>query len=102
MATSARKSNQTQSAHPIGRLLVAAAVTAAAAFLLASLASFDPGDPPTHLVYPANSPVRNLCGPVGAWAAYEMVRLLGASSWMVVLAGIVLALLCLGGKRTTF
>ena len=101
MATTARK-NQTNPGHPIGRFVFAAAVTAASAFLLASLASFDPADPPTHLVYPANSPAHNLCGPVGAWAAYQLVRVLGFASWLLVLAGIVYSLLCLGGKRVTF
>jgi S-DNA-T family DNA segregation ATPase FtsK/SpoIIIE len=52
-------------------------------FVAASLVSFDPGDPPTHLVYPPNSPVRNLCGPAGAWMAYHAFKLLGWGAWVV-------------------
>ncbi len=102
MATPARKTNQTQTTHPIGRFVLAAAITAFAAFLLVSLASFDPADPPTHLVYPPNAPAHNLCGPVGAWSAYHMVRLLGMGSWLIVLISTIYALLSLGGKRVSF
>ena len=102
MATPARKTNQTQTNHPLGRFILAAAITALAAFLLVSLVSFDPADPPTHLVFPANNPAHNLCGPVGAWSAYHLVRLLGFASWIVVLTSTVYALLALGGKRISF
>ncbi len=103
MASSARKTNPTRTEnHPIGKLILAAAVTALSAFLLVSMASFDPADPPTHLVYPPNTPAHNLCGPVGAWSAYHMVRLVGMGSWLLVLVSTVYALLALGGRRISF
>src|SRR3954470_4320334 len=88
--------------HPFGRLILALGLTAFAAFLLASRVSFDATDPPTHTVWPANAPVRNVCGPVGAWAAYELVKLFGVASWMVVGAVLLHAMLVLWGKRVGY
>ncbi|MEX2220113.1 MAG: DNA translocase FtsK [Phycisphaerales bacterium] len=98
MGKSARR-EAPKSSHPIGRAVIALALTACAFFLLASRVSFDPFDPPTHLVWPANEPVRNVCGPVGAWVAYQLVKLIGAASWLVVSAVVLYALLVLGGMR---
>ena len=39
-------------------------------FMLASLIGFDPGDPPSHVKWPANSPVHNWCGAFGAAMSY--------------------------------
>jgi S-DNA-T family DNA segregation ATPase FtsK/SpoIIIE len=64
---------------------------AAWAFVAASLVGFDPADPPGHVVFPANDPVANWCGPFGAAVAYGLVRTLGVGSW-VLLAFIGLAL----------
>ena len=103
MATSARKANLSQAnPHPFGRLIAAAAITGAAAFVFASLASFNPSDPPTHLVYPPNSPAHNLCGPAGAWLAYKLVRLFGFAAWVLVAGATVYAFLKLWGKRISF
>ena len=57
---------------------------AAWAFVAASLIGFDPADPPSHVVFPANDPVANWCGPFGAIVAYGLVRLLGIGAWIVV------------------
>ncbi len=57
---------------------------AAWAFVAASLIGFDPADPPSHVVFPANNPVANWCGPFGAIVAYGLVRLLGIGAWIVV------------------
>ncbi len=46
-------------------------------FVLASLVSFDPADPPTHAVWPVNSPPRNWCGLVGSGIAFGLLRTLG-------------------------
>src|SRR5690606_15507349 len=85
----------------IGRVLAVAGLVGLAAFLVTSRVSFDPSDPPTHLVYPANDPVRNLCGPVGAWAAYHLVRLLGFGSWLIIAAVTLYAALGLWGRRVS-
>ena len=45
-------------------------------FLLLSLASFNPGDWPSHQVYPF-SPVQNLCGSAGAFVAYYLFLSVG-------------------------
>jgi len=55
------------------------------AFVAASLIGFDPADPPTHLVWPANDPVVNWCGPFGATVSYTLFKLLGIGAWALVL-----------------
>ncbi len=57
---------------------------AAWAFVAASLVGFDPADPPSHVVFPANDPVANWCGPFGAVVAYGLVRTLGVGAWILV------------------
>ncbi len=57
---------------------------AAWAFVAASLVGFDPADPPSHVVFPANDPVANWCGPFGAVVAYGLVRTLGVGAWIMV------------------
>lgn len=54
------------------------------AFVFASLIGFDPADPPSHLVSPANSPVANWCGLFGAYVSYLLIKLLGFGAWVVV------------------
>src|ERR1043165_3577232 len=104
MARTARTADRSNphSAQPVGRLIAALGLTAFATFLLASRFSFDPADPPTHLVWPANTPVRNVCGPVGAWTAYQLVKLFGLGSWLVVGAILLHAMLVLWGKRVGY
>ncbi len=49
----------------------ALALLALTVFLTVSLATYDPGDPPSTLVYPPRHAIRNACGPAGAfWPAY--------------------------------
>lgn len=55
------------------------------AFLLIALVSFHPADAPGHAVYPPNDPVSNWGGPVGAYASYHLLRLLGLSAWLLML-----------------
>ena len=62
------------------------AVAAAWVFMFASLVSFDAADPPTHTIWPANDPIHNWCGPVGAWFAYKGVKLLGIGVWVVMIS----------------
>jgi S-DNA-T family DNA segregation ATPase FtsK/SpoIIIE len=63
----------------------ASALLLALIFLVLSLASYDPADPPGSAVEPANDPVANPCGPVGALLAHGFYQALGWSSWVVLL-----------------
>ena len=63
----------------------ASALLLALIFLVLSLASYDPADPPGSAVEPANDPVANPCGPVGALLAHGLYQVLGWSSWVVLL-----------------
>ena len=53
-------------------------------YVAVSLAGFDPADPPTHAVFPANETTQNWGGLVGAWAAYGQYRLLGWAAWLPI------------------
>ena len=69
---------------PVIYRLVLLALLAFGAFVLASLIGFDRADPPSHLVYPPNSPVANWCGPFGAAVAYHLFKLVGLGAWVFV------------------
>ena len=66
--------------------LVALALLAACVFVALSLYSFDPADPPTATVFPANAQVTNLCGPVGAFLAHYLRDSLGLGVWVLLTA----------------
>ncbi|MEL7473594.1 MAG: DNA translocase FtsK 4TM domain-containing protein, partial [Planctomycetota bacterium] len=79
--------------------LIWLAAAAGWAFLAAALLGFDRADPPTHAVWPTNSPPANWCGPVGAWLAAHAFKLLGWAIWLPMLiagAGLVWTL---SGRR---
>ncbi|MEM1328944.1 MAG: DNA translocase FtsK 4TM domain-containing protein [Planctomycetota bacterium] len=68
---------------PLGRVLWL--VSAAAwLFVTTALVTHNAGDPPTHTVWPANDPVANLCGPVGAFISYHLFKLLGLTAWALL------------------
>ena len=54
-------------------------------FITLSVVSFDPADPPSHLVAVHNDPATNLCGRFGAVVAWELHRVLGIGSWVLLL-----------------
>lgn len=54
--------------------------------LLASLWSFDPADPPSDYVFPANEQITNWCGPAGARLAFHLIHWLGFASILVCAA----------------
>lgn len=68
----------------VGQRLFLIALIGAWVFVVGSLIGFNAGDPPTHLVSPANNPVKNWCGGVGAWTAYHMIWVLGAGAYVLV------------------
>jgi|GEM_PF-5667086 len=53
-------------------------------FILVSLITFNPADPPSHIVAPANETVANLCGAVGAWIAYQLLSVVGPGVWLLM------------------
>lgn len=60
--------------------------------LAVALVTFDSGDWPSHVVAPHNDPVRNLCGTIGAFVAYQAYFIVGIGSWAIMLGlGVFLA-----------
>ena len=58
--SSSKRSVRTEEGLPLWKPIAWLLLTGAWAFVLASLLTFDPGDPPTHLVWPGNDPVVNV------------------------------------------
>ncbi len=88
---------------PIWPRLLWVAGASAWVFLAASLVSFSAADPPSNAVYPPNDPVRNWCGPAGAWAAYHLLRFVGWAVWVPLAAtGAGLALPLFGRRVSWF
>jgi len=54
-------------------------------FLLVSVLSFDPADPPSHAVYPPNSPPANWCGRAGAHVAFGLLMAVGDGAYPLLL-----------------
>src|SRR5262252_4685009 len=95
--SSARSNNSKSGGGILGRRLVLLILLAGWAFVFASLIGFDPADPPSHLVYPPNSPVANWCGSFGAAIAYTMFKVIGYGAWVfVVMLGLGLMSSALG------
>jgi len=61
------------------------ALIAVWAFLVLSLAGYDPADAPTHSVYPPHDPTRNPAGPVGAALAHWSYKTLGYQAWVLLI-----------------
>ena len=57
----------------------------AVAFVSLSIVGFDPADPPTKSVSPANTIATNPCGPVGAVIAHHLMETVGWSVWIPIL-----------------
>ncbi|MBN1795263.1 MAG: DNA translocase FtsK 4TM domain-containing protein [Sedimentisphaerales bacterium] len=58
--------------------------------LLCSCLSFDIGDWPSRYVYPNNRPTENLCGMIGAFAAYYLLYYIGPGVFLLLISGIML------------
>ncbi len=67
------------------QLVLTTAAILVGAFLWISLLSFHPADPPSSSVWPANSPPRNWCGPIGAWIAYYLYNFAGLAALLAAL-----------------
>ncbi len=79
--------------------LAALALLAVAAFLTASLLSYDPADPPSSLVYPPRSEAANLCGRSGAVAATLLFTGFGVGAYYLLASLVVLDVLMLGRRE---
>jgi len=75
------------------------ALAAAWVFGAASLLSFDPADPPTHVLWPPNEHVSNWCGPVGAAVAFHLLRTLGLGAWALLGCGGIYLVAWAGWRR---
>jgi S-DNA-T family DNA segregation ATPase FtsK/SpoIIIE len=75
--------------------LFALALLAGVSLLVASLASYDPADPPGTLVYPPRQTVANACGPIGAYAAHILFSGVGYAAYYVVGSLIVVGVMLL-------
>ncbi|MEM8866159.1 MAG: DNA translocase FtsK 4TM domain-containing protein, partial [Planctomycetota bacterium] len=61
--------------------LVAIALAAVTLLLGFSIGSYDPADPPSTLVWPANEQVQNACGPGGAYVAHLLFEMMGIGAY---------------------
>ncbi len=64
--------------------LLAITLLVVTVFLLLSLGTYHPSDPPTSLVFPARTAPLNLCGIYGSTAAQTMVHLFGFGAYVLV------------------
>ncbi|MBX3359703.1 MAG: DNA translocase FtsK 4TM domain-containing protein [Phycisphaeraceae bacterium] len=101
-ASSARASKSASSSHDpslLWRRVFWMALAACWLFLAVSAVTFNLADPPSPIVTPANDPVANWCGRVGAAAAYYSYEMLGLGVWVLMLLwGLHLSIMA-AGKR---
>ena len=81
----------------LGRKIAAVCTFFAGLFLVASVLSFSPADPPSTSHWPPNNPVSNWCGPVGATLGYHLFWALGDGAYPLIL--FLLAAACLWLSR---
>jgi len=82
----------------LGRKVAAVVTFFAALFLITSVLTFNPADPPSTSVWPPNDPVCNWCGPVGAHVAYRLFWALGDGAYPLLLFLVAAAFLWLSQK----
>jgi DNA segregation ATPase FtsK/SpoIIIE, S-DNA-T family len=81
--------------------LLALGLLALAVFFGAALVSYDPGDPPSKLVYPERAEVLNVCGRSGAFVSRYLLSGLGLGAYYLVFSLGVLDGLLLARKPLT-
>ena len=82
----------------LGRKVAAVLTFFAGLFLVTSVLSFSPADPPSTSHWPANNPAANWCGPVGATLAYHLFWALGDGAYPLILFLVSAALLWLSRR----
>ena len=77
------------------RDMTALVLLAACLFLVASLFTYDPADPPAARAFPPHAQASNACGRIGAVAAATLSEWLGLGAWFAIalLVGLDIALL---------
>ena len=87
MAKRSDKSNKAQASAVarFGRYFLILLLAGAVCVAWLSMLTFDPGDPPTTIRVPANSPVHNLAGTVGASIAHYLRYWIGGGAYMGLL-----------------
>ena len=81
--------------------LLALGLLALAVFLAAALLSYDPGDPPSKLVYPQRAEIGNLCGRSGAFVSRYLFSALGLGAYYLVISLGALDTMLLARRRVT-
>jgi S-DNA-T family DNA segregation ATPase FtsK/SpoIIIE len=66
------------------RDLTALALLAACVFIVASLATFDPADPPAARTFPPHARAANACGQIGSTIASGLHGCFGLGAWFVI------------------
>ena len=84
--------------HNTKRDLVAVALLALTAFLGASLLTYNPADPPTHLVYPEGAEITNVCGRAGALVGSLLLTAFGLAAYYLVVSLAVVAAVLLARR----
>ena len=74
---------------------------AACVFLVVSCFTFDIGDAPSGYVYPNNNPPVNLCGPVGAFAAYYCQYYFGPGIYVILVSACCMLVASLIGNKVS-
>lgn len=64
--------------------MLALGLFAATLFTAIALCSYNPSDPPSTSVYPAQSFVSNLCGPTGALLSHFLINAFGLGAWFLL------------------
>lgn len=66
--------------------LLALGLFALTMFMGLALFSYNPVDPPSSVVYPAQTIVTNLCGPTGALLSHFLINAFGLGAWFLLLS----------------
>ena len=66
--------------------LLALGLLALVVFIAAALVSYNPGDPPSKLVYPERAEIANVCGRSGAFVSRWLFAALGVGAYYLVIS----------------
>jgi len=91
------KTGQSQKASYLWSVTRLVATVVAVLFLWISCLTFDPADWPNPNTYPTTGDTRNLCGPAGAYVAYQLFHYLGDGTYPLILFCTMAALMLLAG-----
>jgi S-DNA-T family DNA segregation ATPase FtsK/SpoIIIE len=81
--------------------LIALSLLVLAVFLTLAVVSYDPADPPSATVWPANPHIRNACGRIGALVAHVSMQGLGVGAYYAVISLAIAGVLLMRRQRVT-